>query len=158
MRAKNYAHVKAWRANNPEARAEEARRYCAKHPDKVTARSKRWRERHIDVRRPLEAERARAMRARNPVAQKARQERTKQRKRASDIAIAGREPPALCELCGEFHGRIVFDHCHVSGRFRGWLCDRCNKVLGLVYDSAELLTKLAAYLEQSNGTTNSEAA
>ena len=43
-------------------------------------------------------------------------------------------------------GRIVFDHCHQSNSFRGWICDRCNKVLGLVKDSVELLNKMGTYL------------
>lgn len=55
--------------------------------------------------------------------------------------------PDVCELCHQFNRRIVFDHCHTSGRFRGWLCDRCNKVLGLMKDDPKLLRKMADYLE-----------
>lgn len=71
----------------------------------------------------------------------------------------GRPRPECCELCGsQGYGRhghknagICFDHDHATGKPRGWLCDRCNKVLGLVHDSVDLLTKMAEYLEKSNG-------
>ncbi len=66
--------------------------------------------------------------------------------------IAGRPRPDLCEVCGEMHFRIVFDHCHVSGVFRGWLCDRCNRTLGMVKDSTDLLHNLAQYVENSRQT------
>jgi hypothetical protein len=34
------------------------------------------------------------------------------------------------------------------------LCDRCNKVLGLVHDDYKLLHKMAKYLERSGGKIN----
>jgi hypothetical protein len=43
-------------------------------------------------------------------------------------------------------GRLVVDHCHATDTVRGLLCDRCNKVLGLVGDDAALLWQLAAYV------------
>lgn len=38
------------------------------------------------------------------------------------------------------------DHCHVSGRIRGLLCNRCNVVLGWVEDDPALLKSMAFYL------------
>jgi hypothetical protein len=57
-----------------------------------------------------------------------------------------RPKPDTCEVCGE-GGRIVFDHCHNSNKFRGWLCNGCNSALGHVKDNSELLRKLADYLD-----------
>ncbi len=60
-----------------------------------------------------------------------------------------------CAICGlsnvkHSHGKnrvpLVFDHCHVTGKFRGMLCQRCNRALGLIGDNAELLEKSVAYL------------
>lgn len=63
----------------------------------------------------------------------------------------GRPRPSCCELCHEpGYGRkpaIVFDHDHATGKPRGWLCDRCNKMLGMARDDERLLRKLADYLE-----------
>lgn len=76
-------------------------------------------------------------------------ENTKRKKEAAKQAEAGRARPHCCEICGA-RKRIVFDHEHKSGRFRGWICDRCNKVLGLCYDDSTLLRKLGSYLDGWN--------
>lgn len=39
------------------------------------------------------------------------------------------------------------DHCHLTGKVRGLLCDPCNMSLGRLGDSPETLRRLAAYLE-----------
>jgi hypothetical protein len=64
-----------------------------------------------------------------------------------------RQKPDNCELCGCEHKKIVLDHCHATGAFRGWICDPCNIALGNVKDSPELLRKMADYLESANGNT-----
>jgi hypothetical protein len=62
--------------------------------------------------------------------------------------VAKREKPTTCDVCGRA-GKIVFDHCHVTGAFRGWLCGHCNTALGQVFDQPDVLRALAAYLERS---------
>lgn len=68
--------------------------------------------------------------------------------------MAGRPAPTKCEVCGGDQSagrngkdRMHFDHDHVSGRFRGWICGSCNRVLGLVKDDPDRLRALAMYLE-----------
>lgn len=61
------------------------------------------------------------------------------------VAIAGRPRAARCELCNR-ESKTVFDHCHISGRFRGWLCRRCNVTLGLAHDDTALLLRIVSYL------------
>jgi hypothetical protein len=63
--------------------------------------------------------------------------------------IAGRPKPNNCEICGREYV-IVFDHDHITGNFRGWICDRCNKVLGLAEDDKNILNKLISYLDSFN--------
>lgn len=63
--------------------------------------------------------------------------------------LAGRKRPEHCEICGAM-GRICFDHDHKTGKFRGWICHRCNVVLGFVKDNSELLNELAEYLKKKN--------
>lgn len=57
-----------------------------------------------------------------------------------------------CTLCGRLpkpgHSNCC-DHDHATGRFRGWLCHRCNRAIGLLGDSIELLEKAAQYLRDS---------
>ena len=60
--------------------------------------------------------------------------------------MAGRKKPDQCEICGSI-GNMCFDHDHGSGKFRGWICKRCNTVLGFVKDNSELLSALIKYLK-----------
>jgi hypothetical protein len=62
------------------------------------------------------------------------------------IAVSGRPKPTVCDLCGQ-GGKICFDHCHSTKKFRGWLCNHCNLALGHVKDDPKLLRKLADYVE-----------
>ena len=62
--------------------------------------------------------------------------------------IAGRPKPGNCELCKKQRKRIVFDHCHKTGKFRGWLCNGCNVTLGMVGESKELLLRMIEYIEK----------
>ena len=68
--------------------------------------------------------------------------------------MAGRQRPQNCELCGSDNGgkSMHFDHDHAvsekqnSNSFRGWICLRCNLILGLAHDDIDYLFKLVAYL------------
>lgn len=62
--------------------------------------------------------------------------------------IAGRPKSDLCEVCNQ-PGKICFDHCHNENKFRGWICDSCNRALGHAKDNPEILRSLALYLEKS---------
>lgn len=59
--------------------------------------------------------------------------------------IAGRKKSKECEICGAMDV-ICFDHCHITSKFRGWICRRCNTVLGFVKDNSELLISMSNYL------------
>ncbi len=61
--------------------------------------------------------------------------------------ISGRAKPLVCEICGG-GGKICFDHDHVTGKFRGWICHNCNTALGLARDRMEVLQKLIDYLNK----------
>ena len=66
--------------------------------------------------------------------------------------------PEACEVCGNPEQSksklgnsisLSLDHCHATGKFRGWLCYSCNTALGKANDSPELLEKLAQYLRSN---------
>lgn len=62
--------------------------------------------------------------------------------------MATRPRPDVCENCGTVGKRgVVFDHDHATNEFRGWLCDNCNRALGLLNDDMERILGLALYLE-----------
>lgn len=60
---------------------------------------------------------------------------------------AGSKKPNQCEICGAM-GRICFDHNHMTGKFRGWICLRCNFILGYSKDNIELLNSIIEYLKK----------
>lgn len=64
-----------------------------------------------------------------------------------------RPRPEQCEVCGafgkDFKKGLCYDHDHSTGKFRGWLCTRCNVALGMVKDNTELLEALAKYINDS---------
>lgn len=55
-----------------------------------------------------------------------------------------------CAICLEKPTRksaMHVDHCHKTGRLRGFLCSRCNQALGLMRDNIDLLKKAIEYLK-----------
>lgn len=61
------------------------------------------------------------------------------------------EQNGLCAICSGKckRGNMGVDHCHATGIVRGLLCENCNRALGLMKDSPELLQRAASYLEKS---------
>ena len=60
--------------------------------------------------------------------------------------------PEQYEICGAM-GRICYDHDHKTGKFRGWLCYRCNTGLGMVKDNIEILQTMVDYLMENNANS-----
>jgi len=64
----------------------------------------------------------------------------------------------VCAICEELEkaihhvsGKIkslAVDHCHKTGEVRGLLCQRCNRTLGKLKDSIDLLDKMKVYLNE----------
>ncbi len=57
----------------------------------------------------------------------------------------------VCAICSSLppkhhKQRLNIDHCHSTGRVRGLLCDACNRALGLMKDSPDLMLKAISYL------------
>ena len=152
----NYDKVKEWRKANPDKVNEQAKRYRERHPDKVKIIRDRYRKNNIETVRERDRVAQEKRRKNDPEAQKIRNERYKENKKRKQEEIAGRPRSLLCEICGT-EDITVFDHCHACGDFRGWLCHRCNRVLGSVNDDVELLYKLISYVELHNGKIKSEA-
>lgn len=59
--------------------------------------------------------------------------------------LAGRPRSKYCEICGVI-GPVCFDHDHKTGKFRGWICKKCNWALGLACDNIKVLQAMIDYL------------
>ena len=57
----------------------------------------------------------------------------------------------VCWICGKEEttkdGFLHVDHCHKTGKIRGLLCGLCNRGIGSLGDSLELLEKAVEYLK-----------
>jgi hypothetical protein len=64
----------------------------------------------------------------------------------------------FCSICGDIGGKkhLCIDHCHKTGRFRGWLCSNCNLVIGSMKDDPALLRGAADYLERPAALQHTE--
>jgi recombination endonuclease VII len=65
-----------------------------------------------------------------------------------------------CEICGRPAATrwIHADHDHATLRFRGWLCQGCNRGIGFFQDSPELLRAAADYIERHRVNVHQGAA
>lgn len=52
-----------------------------------------------------------------------------------------------CDLCGQIR-KLVFDHDHETLLFRGWLCDPCNRSLGILGDTPSTILKALNYVNR----------
>ncbi len=66
-----------------------------------------------------------------------------------------------CAICGdtEPNGKtdrfkhFSVDHCHETGKVRGLLCNHCNRGIGLLKDSEEIVNKAYLYLKEFNDSS-----
>lgn len=122
---KNRIRQAKWKAKNPERAQAIAAKERANHPERIAFHN---RKDHYRSRRS--------------------------RRRVGALKL-GRPCPEVCEIpgCGNV-GKIHFDHCHKTGKARGWLCFNCNAALGHVKDKSSVLRALADYLDGHNTQPN----
>ena len=122
-----------------EYRREYLKRYRAKNPEKIREIKGKWLAKNPDYNKLYKKE----YRKRNPEKIALWRLNYLGRKRNQTIKYK----PKQCEVCN-MSGKICFDHDHKSGIFRGWLCNRCNLILGFADDNSNLLISLANYLSK----------
>lgn len=128
-------------------------RYRKAHPDRVKDACAKYRTANLDKVRAADAIRSAARRQADP--EKAREAVRRATHKALGMPEPTRPRPATCDCCGgppNGKGVLHLDHCHISGAFRGWLCDRCNRGLGFFDDSIAGLMNAVRYLERAAKT------
>lgn len=73
------------------------------------------------------------------------------KKKAFKAAGNPKTPPlgTPCDNCGRTNRQLVFDHDHLTLQHRGWLCDNCNRAIGMLGDTVEDIEKVLKYLKKS---------
>lgn len=56
--------------------------------------------------------------------------------------------PEQCSICNSKE-KIVYDHNHKTNQFRGYICQKCNLMLGFARDNIDILAKGANYLKKT---------
>lgn len=149
-----------------------AKRYYEKNKDQVREKGrlqqKKWREENREAHR----EQGRIWRAANPERSKALHNAYYARVKVRDpervitwsrkrrgLPEPTRSMPEFCENCAGARGpkRLAIDHCHITGAFRGWLCDNCNTGLGKLGDTKAGLLRALEYLERFECQTKSQS-
>ena len=138
--------------SDPVVRLEYMRRYRAMNRDHLNDLARTWYASNIDKERPKKRNIRRTERAARPFRETCR------RLRIDECLVekALRDQEGRCAIChlpetvrqtGRVK-RLCVDHDHSTGRFRGLLCTRCNKVLGVVKDDVALLGRMVVYLSR----------
>lgn len=130
-----------------ECSRESNRSYYARYPERRAEATRRYRSKPENKQKQLE--RLRAWERKNP--EKVRV--TERRKKG--LPEPTRPCPILCECCGRHSLRVSkrgrfslhLDHDHVTGSFRGWLCNPCNLAIGMLGDDETGVRRALAYLQ-----------
>ena len=82
------------------------------------------------------------------VAKRSLSGRNKAKKLAKTLLSHSRLHRTCCELCGKTDN-IVFDHHHEKNIFRGWLCNGCNRSIGMLGENLDQILKVVNYLNKT---------
>ena len=73
------------------------------------------------------------------------------RKKRGIPVFDGKTMSGVCPICMRSFSTLVPDHDHLSGKFRGWVCGVCNRMMG-VYETLKTdgrLDTILQYLERT---------
>ena len=107
------------------------RKWAARNPGEGARRSLEWQKKNRE---------------------KARIKSLKFKRKAMGMPEPTRPCPAHCENCNrklEPGVKTHLDHDHATGKFRGWLCNKCNLGLGALGDSIAAIRRTLEYLERA---------
>ncbi len=71
---------------------------------------------------------------------------------AEDHALLMYIQNGACAICKtpeiELNTSLSVDHCHITNKIRGLLCNKCNRTLGLLEDNIDTINNLILYLQK----------
>lgn len=129
--------------------AERSRAKYERDRDKILERNRIWREANRE--RDLESKRARYLRNREEASKQGRANRLKQYGLTeADFDALLESQGGNCAICQrEPSSRPHVDHDHDTGNVRGLLCGPCNRGIGYLGDSPDVVRRALEYLDSS---------
>jgi len=144
--------AKKWNEDNREKHKANKRAYRLRHIEKCRKKSRDWARENKEWIKKYRKEYMKNPEVRERYKKYMKEWHLKRREK-----IVGSPKPDNCPVCkrkpkggNRGKGRICVDHCHKTGKIRGWLCDDCNVVLGRVNDKVEILKNLIKYLNKNS--------
>lgn len=57
-----------------------------------------------------------------------------------------------CKICNNESTarKLAVDHCHITGKVRGLLCNKCNMAIGLLFENEEIMLSALMYVVENN--------
>ena len=144
----------------PEAKAKKSARmkdWKAKNAAEVSEYQKVWRERNKEAVQQYNKSYIKAYVSLPEVKEKARERNLQRNYRLSqkDFNLLWSEQKGCCAVCsvqmsprGKGRNAVCVDHNHDTGMVRGLLCGSCNRGIGCLRDSPEVIDAAAAYLRK----------
>jgi hypothetical protein len=76
-----------------------------------------------------------------------------------DYVILLEDQDYVCAICKQEeksvrNKNLAVDHCHVTNAVRGLLCSNCNRAIGLLKDSVDIVKEVLNYLIKYKGVSN----
>lgn len=69
-------------------------------------------------------------------------------KRYDELFLKQNESCGICKTHqSSFKRTLSVDHCHKTGNVRGLLCDNCNRALGYLKESKQIINNMLKYIE-----------
>jgi hypothetical protein len=110
------------------------RRYYLKHREKALKQGRDWYKRN----RSRKLEVCKRWRTNNPDRQRKSQARRLYGITYEDYDSMLKKQNGLCKLCQEFMKKPVIEHDHKNNKIRGFTCQRCNIIIGMVESARDL--------------------
>lgn len=77
---------------------------------------------------------------------------------SEDIKHAFDLQDGKCAICltkeSSLKEKLLVDHCHATGKFRGLLCRKCNSGIGFLCDNVEITKSAVEYLSKTHNGEN----
>lgn len=128
------------------------RKAYTKNPEKFRKRRRDWRKSNPELAKAIDARRSslygRFAQSLNNIRKNAKAGGYK----PCDATAAEIEAAhdGRCDICGVSEDaigkKLCADHNHETGKFRGWLCRKCNAAIGFMDDSETVVAKALNYL------------